>query len=54
LKGETPYTVINGQKVHLYERYLYPDYFETPIRSGGCFTNSSDVSDWKMIPDNWK
>lgn len=37
LRGETPYTLIDGRKVHLYERISYPDHFVAPTRYEGCF-----------------
>lgn len=45
LECESPYTVINGQKVHLYERKDYPDHFATPTNHEECFYegNLSDI-----------
>ena len=37
LDCESPYTLINGRKVHLYERKDYPDYFAAPINYEECF-----------------
>lgn len=37
LAGESPYSLIGGEKVHLYERALYPDYFVTPSGHSLCF-----------------
>ena len=40
LSGESPYTVIDGVKVHLYERVNYPEYFEAP-NLNRCFQYSN-------------
>ena len=37
--GESPYTLIDGRKVHLYERKDYPDQFFSPISFDACFGN---------------
>ena len=50
LEGESPYTIINGEKVHLYERYKYPDIFVRPRYYGGCFHNCS-FTDRENAPD---
>ena len=52
--GESPYTLINGVKVHLYERYLYPDYFDTPYSHEGCFGGCSNLTDYESMPQDWK
>lgn len=51
LSGESPYTVINGVKYHLYERDQQPDYFVAPTSYGSCFNNTSLTDD---IPFFWK
>ena len=57
---ESPYTIINvdGEdvKVHLYERYLYPEYFTAPTSYSGFYHNmsNSSIPDWDNIPFNWK
>ena len=52
LRGESPYTIINGEKYHLYERNDAPDYFSsiTEMTSlfGGCWENLDDKG---LIPD---
>lgn len=42
---ESPYSIIDGKKVHLYERKDYPDYFVAPISYGGwgVFTDREAV-----------
>lgn len=49
---ETPFTMINGEKVHLYERVNYPDYFIAPAQTNSCFTQA--WSDWDDIPLSWR
>jgi len=51
--GETPYTTINGKKVHLYERINFPDYFVTPIRNESCFSEDRTLTDYENIPSTW-
>ena len=54
LAGESPYTEINGTKVHLYERSAHPEAF-APVTSGYlCFFGCGGLSDYAAIPDNWK
>ena len=52
LKGESPYTVINGKKYHLYERNDAPDYFASITAMyqlfSGCWWNLDDKD---LIPD---
>lgn len=51
LKGESPYTVINGRKYHLYERNEAPDYFSPIINMKGLFyRTSSNLDDKGDIP----
>ena len=52
IDGESPYTVIDGKKVHLYERVDNPDYFVTPINYSYCFC-TTQFSDEMKIPNNW-
>ena len=51
--GESPYSYINGKKVHLYERADYPDYFVSPTYFGGCLGGCWSLSDWNAIPSEW-
>ena len=52
--GESPYTVINGVKYHLYERINNPDEFVNPLSYNGCFGSCSQLSDYETIPLSWK
>lgn len=51
--GESPYTVINGVKYHLYERVDNPDEFVSPISYSGCFS-STGFSDNNQMPKGWR
>ena len=48
LHGESPYSLVDSQKVHLYERIGHPDWFVTPIRHEGCF-NMEGLEDIEAI-----
>lgn len=52
--GESPYTVVNGRKIHFYERADYPDYFVTPNYHRNSFDGCNQLSDWDSIPTDWK
>ena len=54
LTGESPYTMIDGQKVHLYERADYPEHFTAPTDFWKCFENCTGLTDYIQIPSNWK
>lgn len=49
LEGESPYTIVEGEKVHLYERENYPDIFATPRTITNAFLNSTGLSDYDAI-----
>lgn len=50
--NESPYTVVNGQKVHLWERT--PELgFALPVQYDFCFTNSPNFADYANIPEAW-
>ena len=54
LTGESPYTMIADQKVHLYERADYPEHFTAPTVFLDCFKNCTGLTDYAQIPTNWK
>ena len=54
LKGESPYTTVEGKKIHLYERGSLPDLFAPIERSALCFFGCMGLADFDNIPDNWK
>ena len=54
IHGESPYTIINGVKYHLYERYMASDYFVTPTNTFYCFRGVRNLTDIDQIPDTYK
>ena len=53
LTGESPYTLIDGVKVHLYERENYPEYFTTPTEYQWCFQGCENLIDYSSRPNGW-
>ena len=53
LTGESPYTMIDGQKVHLYERKNYPEQFTAPTGFQDCFYDSNKLTDYALSPTDW-
>ena len=54
---ESPFTVIGGKKVHLYERSKYPDEFVEPSDYGGALSAFANHSwEWGIeeIPNGWR
>lgn len=50
--NESPYTVVNGQKVHLWERT--PELgFALPTQYDLCFADSPNFADYANIPEAW-
>ena len=54
LKGESPYTMLDGKKVHLYERSACPEQFSAITGGYLCFFGCTGLDDYASIPDNWK
>ena len=54
LTGESPYTMVDGQKVHLYERKNYPDHFTAPTDFKYTFSSCTGLTDYAQIPNEWK
>ena len=54
-KQESPYTVIDGNKVHLYQRANYPDDFVTPTSFYGALRAFANKN-WGLetIPSSWR
>lgn len=52
LTGETPNTLVEGNKVHLYERKNYPDFFYSPSSYEGCFSGDELLTDYAAIMQN--
>lgn len=54
LTGESPFTNVDGTKVHLYERKaLYQLGFNNRITGTNCFYNCTGLSDYDKIPSAW-
>ena len=53
---ESPFTLIDGVKVHLYERAEYPDSFVTPLEHEDALEAFFDGNDpeGEPIPDDWR
>ena len=49
LTGESPYTMIDGAKVHLYERQNYPESFIAPKTFDYCFTADEGLTDYPVM-----
>lgn len=49
LKGESPYTMVEGVKVHLYERAEHTTVFKKPTTFNDCFTGCTDLIDFEQI-----
>ena len=54
ITGESPYTIINGEKVHLYERKNYGEEFVSPTSYGSAFLRCDLLTDYANIPADWK
>lgn len=54
LESESPYTIVNEEKYHLYERQNVPEIFPVVPRGIGCFKGCEKLADFKSIPDTWK
>ena len=54
LRTESPWTSVNGEKVHLYERHLHPDVFVFPWSYDYCFGACWSMPDYDSIPDTWR
>lgn len=56
LTGESPYTMYNGNKIHLYERKQYYSLggFNNRITGTKCFNGCTGLSDYENITTGWK
>ena len=52
LKGESPYTLIDGKKVHLYERNSYLSHFSEVSTYQNCFSGCTGLSDYDAIVES--
>lgn len=53
LNCETPYTMIEGKKVHLYERSKYAGQFIAPSAYEYCFSNCTELVDYEYMQQNY-
>lgn len=56
LEGESPYTMVDGKKVHLYERSAYPDSFTKILDKDakGTFSGCTKLTDYGTMPAKYK
>lgn len=57
LTGESPYTMIGEQKVHLYERTKGDDFPIIPSSTSAhadCFAGCKGLSDFSQMPSSWR
>ena len=50
--NESPYTVVNGRKIHLWERTAELG-FAVPTVYNNCFSDSPTFADYANIPETW-
>lgn len=53
LSGESPYTIIDGMKIHLYEREKVPDWLYPILQYSQAYTGNN-FTDKAAMPKNWK
>ena len=53
LEGESPYSITDGVKVHLYERNAFPGSFAAITSGYMCFFGCTGLSDYKDMPSEW-
>lgn len=51
--GESPYTVVNGEKIHLYERAPENGFVKIEKNFTDCFKNCTKIADRAQIPIAW-
>lgn len=54
LEGESPYTLVGGVKVHLYERADDTGNFTKPTTTTACFKGATKLTDYNSIPTGWR
>lgn len=57
LSGESPYTMIGDQKIHIYERVKGDDFPIVPSSTSAhskCFAGCENLDDYNAIPTDWK
>ena len=53
-EGESPYTISDGVKYHLYERDQNSNEFVKPRRGYKCFRYCEKLTDYKEMPNEWR
>lgn len=56
LTGESPYTMIGEEKIHLYERTQGTDFPRIPSNKSahiGCFAGCTGLTDYATMPEEW-
>ena len=53
LTGETPYTMVDGKKVKLWDRSPENGFANATEKSLMCFSKCGKLSDYAEIPDEW-
>ncbi len=53
MAGESPYTMVDGKKVHLYERSEYPQKFSAPTDYEYCFEKCTGLSDYELMRSSY-
>ena len=51
---ESPYSIIDGVKYHLYERENNPDWFVSPSGGDAFYGGANNWTDWDQMPEAWK
>lgn len=54
MTGESPYTMVGENKVHLYERSNYPEEFVSPDQNYDCFEGCELLDDYDSIPGEFR
>lgn len=53
LESESPSTLVDGKKIHLYERKDYPDLFVDPWSHRFCFFGCNMMQDYESLQTEW-
>ena len=54
LTGESPYTLVEGVKIHLYERTTTNGFTKAITSRTKCFNGCTGLTDYEAIPTAWK
>ncbi|MCD8294359.1 MAG: hypothetical protein LUE27_03800 [Clostridia bacterium] len=53
MTGESPYTMVDGEKIHLYERDNCPDEFSHISMHAKTFNECTNMADYDDLPSGW-